>query len=953
MTNNLRTATHPYHIVPNDPIAVRHYTLKNGLQLYLSVNPKEPRIFSNIVFRTGSKYDPPETTGLAHYMEHMLFKGTSRIGALDWEREKHYLEQIADLYEQYRQTADPGERSAIYRTIDRISGEAAQLTAPGEYDKLAAAIGAEATNAYTWVEQTVYVNDIPSNELNRWFELESERFSMMALRLFHTELETVYEEFNISQDNDDRKVFNALRASLFPEHPYGTQTTLGSAEHLRNPSMKNIQRFFESYYVPNNMAIILAGDFDPEEAVALAEQHFGHFEPRSVPAFESKPQPGLEAPVRKTVTGQEAEYVSIAWRLGSSQTEDPVIAALIRDILYNDQAGLIDTNLNTPQLVLEASAWAWFYEDFSVLGLSAQPRAGQSLEEAEKLLLAQVELVRRGDFPDWLVEGIIRDHRLSDMELYEHNKNRVHAVAQAFILGVPWSKMVKVIDRMAEFSKEEVAEFARKHLTDGYAVVYKRQGQDQSVIKVEKPPITPVVINREEVSEYGKVFLSREIPRLEPKFADFDRIGSFALDKGLQLDYVRNEDNEIFRFDLIFEMGKLHDPVLPIALGYWDYLGTDRYSAIEIQQELFRLGLSISGDSNDERTYVTLSGLQESFIAGLKLLDHWLANMKPDETVLKFTIDDLLQKRADAKQERQIILRHGMKEFAQYGPQSPFKYRAPEKELREISAEYMTEKLINLRNYDHRIYYYGPAPGEEIAKLVNQYHKTTENRLAPPVAPDFPQLPTDENRIYLVDFPIVQTDALFVSRGAPFFHFEDHVYSAWYNEYFGLGLSSVVFQELRESKALAYNTFARLLSPRKKEHAHYLEAYIGTQPDKLYDAIPGMLGLIENMPVSAERIEQARMAILRSIESNYVMASKLYWEARAAMDLGYDYDIDKDVFGRLQDSAAGDLARFQQGSVSNRKFSICLLGPKNRIDLGFLKEISEVQELSKEDIFGY
>lgn len=953
MTNTVHTAAYQYNTAPNDPINVRHFTLSNGLQLFLSVNPREPRIFSNIVFRTGSKYDPAETTGLAHYMEHMLFKGTSRIGALNWEQEKPLLEQISELYEQYRQTKDPGERASIYRKIDRISNEAAQLTAPGEYDKLAAAIGAEATNAYTWVEQTVYVNDIPANELARWFELESERFGMMALRLFHTELETVYEEFNISQDSDDRKVYNAIRTALFPDHPYGTQTTLGSAEHLRNPSMKNIQRFFQTYYVPNNMAVILAGDFDPDEAVALAEKHFGGYQPQPLPPFRYTEQPILTAPVRKEVSGQEAAYVSMAWRLGGSQTDDPILAALVRDILYNEQAGLIDINLNAPQLVLEASAWTWFYEDYSVLGFHAQPRAGQSLREAENRLLQQVELLRNGDFPDWLTEGVIRDLRLTDMELYEHNKHRVHALAQAFILGVPWHRMVSVIDRMARFSKAEIVEFVRKNLTDGYAVVYKNQGPDPSVIKVEKPAITPVAINRESISEYGRVFLDRETPRLQPRFADFDRIGRFDLDKGLKLDYVRNEDNEIFRLDLIFEMGKLHDTLLPLVMEYWSYLGTNRYAATEIQQELFRLGLSLSGESNDEKTFITLSGLQESFAAGLQLLDHWLSDLKPDQAVLKNTIEDLLQKRSDAKQDRQVILRHGMKEYAQYGGKSPFKYRIPEKELLELEADLMAARLVNLRNYEHKVYYYGPASGEEVAKLINQYHRTSDKRQPVPEVMKFEQVATPENQVFLLDFPIVQTDALFVSRGAPFFHFEDHVFSAWYNDYFGLGLSSVVFQELRESKALAYNTFARLLSPRRKDQAHYLEAYIGTQPDKLGVALPAILDIVENMPAATERIEQARMAILRSIESNHVRPSKLYWEAWAARDLGFDYDLDRDIYARLQSSTAADLIKFQIERIKNRRFSLLILGSKNHIDRGLLSEIGPVAELTREDVFGY
>ena len=272
------TKNYQTYSVENDSLNVQIYQLANGLTLYLSVNKTEARIHTNIAVRAGSKNDPSDTTGLAHYMEHMLFKGTSKIGTIDWDREKELIDQISNLFEQHRQTTDEVKRKEIYAQIDLLSSKAAQYISPNEYDRLTTAIGAKGTNAYTWLDQTVYVNNIPANELERWMELESERFKMMALRLFHTELETVYEEFNISQDKDFRKANNAIRQALFPKHPYGTQTTLGSAQHLKNPSLKKIQAFFKTYYVPNNMGIMLAGDFDPQEAIALAEKYFGNYQ---------------------------------------------------------------------------------------------------------------------------------------------------------------------------------------------------------------------------------------------------------------------------------------------------------------------------------------------------------------------------------------------------------------------------------------------------------------------------------------------------------------------------------------------------------------------------------------------------------------------------------------------------------------------------------------------------
>jgi len=259
----------PYQSFENDPMHVRIYTLDNGLKVYISVNHDEPRIQTLIAVRAGSTYDPDDATGLAHYLEHMMFKGTSQIATVNWPEEQKLLQQISNLYEQHRNEKNEAKKKAIYHQIDSLSGVAAQYACPNEYDKMVSSIGATGTNAYTSDERTVYINDIPSNELEKWAFLESERFSQLVLRLFHTELETVFEEFNRGQDNDMTQLWQTLFKTAFKKHGYGTHTTIGRGEDLKNPSMVKIHEFFDKYYVPNNMAICLAGDLNPDEAIQV------------------------------------------------------------------------------------------------------------------------------------------------------------------------------------------------------------------------------------------------------------------------------------------------------------------------------------------------------------------------------------------------------------------------------------------------------------------------------------------------------------------------------------------------------------------------------------------------------------------------------------------------------------------------------------------------------------
>jgi predicted Zn-dependent peptidase len=948
------TTTTVFREIPGDPLQTKIYELRNGMHLFLSVNQREPRVYTNIVVRAGSKQDPADTTGLAHYMEHMLFKGTSRIGALDWGQESAFLEKISDLYEQHRSTQDAEERKRIYQQIDQLSFEAAKLVAPNEYDRLLGAIGAKDTNAYTSLDQTVYLNDIPANELHRWMKLESERFRMMALRLFHTELETVYEEFNIGQDQDTRKVNKVLREALFPNHPYGTQTTIGTAEHLRNPSQRKIQDFFRTYYVPNNMAIVLSGDFEPEEAVALAEQYFGAFEAQPVPPFTHGTQPEIKAPIRREVFGQEAPFVDVAWRFEGSSTDDPMMLTLLHSLLYNYQAGLLDLNLNQRQRVIDASSWTWQYQDYSALGVVARPREGQSMEEVEQLLLGEVERLRTGDFDEWMLEAAIKDLRLREVKLSENNRNRVDMLTHAFVLGLDLQRFVDRFDWWEQVSKEDVVAFAKERMGENRVVIYKQQGEDPGVIKVEKPPITSVELQRTAISDFAQAFLSEEVPPMTAEFADFEgQIATTALQEGLNLHYVHNADNELFRLDYIFDMGKLHDLKLPIAISYLPYLGTSRYSAAELQRQFFRLGLAFDVHTNNHYTYLTLSGLNESLEEGMRLMEHVMEGLQPDEEALRELVSSVLKRRQHTKQNRNAVLRHGLANFARYGERNPFTHRFSETELRQLDAVEMADKLKSLFRYAHEVHYYGPSERKSVMEHLDRLHQRHGQLLQAPKRLQFEQLATEANEVLFLDFPIVQADVMLISRGTPFFNLEEFEMSEWYNEYFGYGLSSVVFQEIREARALAYSTFAYYSSPERPQEAHYLQAYLGTQPDKLQEAIPALSGIIHDMPVSEGQAEHARQSILRRLESERLTPNRLYWEARAVRRLGYTQDMREGIYQRLQSASLAQLQQFQQDFVRGRSYRYLVLGSRERMDWKALEQVGPVRELTMEEVFGY
>ncbi|HSI90757.1 MAG TPA: pitrilysin family protein, partial [Adhaeribacter sp.] len=539
--------TYTYQSVPGDSLKARIYTLDNGLKVYLTSYENTPRIQTYVAVRAGSKNDPATATGLAHYLEHLVFKGTSKMGTQNWPAEKAQLDKIEALYEDYRKQTDPAVRSRIYQQIDSVSGVAATFAIPNEYDKIMGAIGAKGTNAYTSVEQTVYVDDIPANEVERWAIVQAERFREIVPRLFHTELEAVYEEKNRTLDNDFRKEFEALNAALYQKHQYGTQTTIGTIEHLKNPSITEIKNYFDRYYVPNNMALALSGDFDPDQVIKIIDKHFGTWQKKEVPAFTPALEEPITEPIRRDVYGPDAENVMIGFRFPGVKDNDALALKMIDKILANNQAGLIDLNLNQKQAVLNAASFIDVNNDYSSHILLVTPRKGQSLDKAKQLLLDQIELIKKGQFADWLIPAIVNNDKIARMKAFENNAARADAFVTAFIADMDWKDYVSQDERFARLTKKDIVDAANKYYGNNYVAVYKHTGNDPNAQKVEKPAITPVPANREAQSEFYKTVMGMNTPELTPEFVDYKKdITELSLKNNIPLLYHRNTENGLF-----------------------------------------------------------------------------------------------------------------------------------------------------------------------------------------------------------------------------------------------------------------------------------------------------------------------------------------------------------------------------------------------------------------------
>jgi predicted Zn-dependent peptidase len=942
-----------YDSVPGDPLKARIYTLNNGLKVYLTVYKDAPRIQTAIAVRTGSKNDPSDNTGMSHYLEHIMFKGTDEFGTRDFVKEKALLDQIEYKFEVYKKTLDTLQRKKIYHEIDSLSGVAATYAIANEYDKLLSVIGAKGTNAFTSFEETVYINDIPSNKTNQWLEIERERFQDPVFRLFHTELETVYEEKNMSLDNDDDKIFDELFSGLFQKNTYGTQTTLGTVEHLKNPSLVSLRNYFASKYVPNNMAIVLSGDFNPDEMIKLVDATFGQLASKPVTPYVPAKEDPITKPIVKEVLGPDAESVTIGYRLGGVDTKDADLVTMCNMVLSNSKAGLLDLNLNQAQKVLEASAFSYVLKDYSVNVFSGKAKEGQSLEEVKDLIMSQIGLVRKGEFPDWLIPAIINDFKLAEIKKYENNFGRTMELVDEFVKELPHADIVNNVNRLSKITKKDVIDFANKNYGDNYVIVYKRNGQAKETAKIQKPQITPVTMNRDEESAFLKKIMSEPGTLIEPVFLDYAKdIKKFNIKSNIPVLYKENTENETFSLYYFFEMGTNSNRELGIALDYLKYLGTSKYSPNQIQEEFYKLGCSFSVNSSDVDVWVSLSGLSENMAKSVSLFEHLLSTALPNDQALKNLVADLKKRRDDDKLSKQTILWSAMYNYGVYGEKSPYTHILSSSELDALKAGDLVALIKGLNGYKHKVLYYGPDKTDKLTLLMDQEHQVPAVLKPVPTAVMFEQKPTDANKVYTVDYDMKQAEIIMLSKSDKYDKTVVPVVRL-FNEYFGGSMNSIVFQEIRESKGLAYSAYAGYRPPQQPYQNYYLFSYIGTQIDKLPEAMKAMVGLFNNMPESEKALNSSREAIINKIRTERITKSQVLFNYINAMKFGLTYDIRKDVFEKVPMMTFADLKVFQQKCIKDKNFTIMVLGKKSELDMKTLSSYGPVNSLELKDVFGY
>ncbi|MEG2075698.1 MAG: pitrilysin family protein, partial [Victivallaceae bacterium] len=635
-------------------------------------NPKQPTVAVVTAIHAGSVDDPPQSTGLAHYFEHLMFKGSNRIGTVNYEKEHRLLDQIEDLFEQQRKSSDPTERTEIYKKIDLLSQEAATYAAPGEYSQLVNTLGGTGVNAMTSYTGTVYICEIPANELSKMLQLEAERFSQPVLRLFQTELETVYEEFNTSQDSDDRRAFEALVKNAYgPLHPYG-RSVIGLPEHLKNPSMRDIYTFAKRYYVPANMKLIIIGDIDYQKTLELVNKYFNNPMENQPNQFNSRKimPPENIAPNQKiTVSGPAPAQVLLGFRISANKRNE-LLCDMLELALNDSGSGILEENLLRNQQLQGAFAASIQTGDEILFILGGRPQAGQNLTQVAELLKDQLQFMGQKPVEKWRLTAAADNFRLKQLDLSDSNLNNAINAAFCFTDDKSYAEFIRRPEDLLSVTPEELQNFvAQVVLKSPLIEVDKIQGAPDALTKIPKPPLTPIEINRSNQSEYAKTFIAApndgELPA--DFLADLKNLehyeftGTDLKSRDLlypapevssqgELFYLRNLYDDRFTLEIVVDSGKLANPALPLMTQFMEFAAPAGMSAVEFRRELYKRTLTLDFSCNNYTTTMKIRGLNKYLPDAVEFVTKLLNTGYADEQTIEKFRNNILKQRSDAKQ---------------------------------------------------------------------------------------------------------------------------------------------------------------------------------------------------------------------------------------------------------------------------------------------------------------
>ena len=933
-------------------LQVKELKLKNGLTIYLNEDHNQPNVMGLVVVRGGSKRDPKDATGIAHYFEHIMFKGSENLGTINYKKEKIYLDSIEVLYDELAACKEEEQKEKIQLKINDLNFKAANYAIPNEFDKVISNMGGTGINAYTNMESIVYHNVFPGNQLEKWMDVYYDRFAHPVFRLFQSELETVYEEKNMSMEDPFNKVFEELMSNLYRKHPYGQHTVLGSIEHLKTPSLSKMKEYYNTFYVPNNMAVILCGDFNSEDALTLIEKTFGQMEYKEVPKmpeYKEEPFNGREL-ITKRYTPVKVGIM--AFHTVNATHPDAEALEVTNNILNNySSTGLLD-QLNLDNKIMESGVESDIHVDLGGSFIYFIPKlVGQSLKKAEKLIDNELVKLRNGDFSDELLSSVKQSLVKEHFESLENARYRSYFITDAFLNNTKWEDYLTYPEKIEKITKDDVINTAQKYYGENKLVFYSKMGFPKKH-KLDKPnykPITPK--NTEAQSEFAKKIEAIPTTASSPSYIKFNEdVFITELQNKVHLYTSKNTINDIFSLRFQFGIGKFDNPLSQATSNLLQYCGAGDLETKEFKKKMQKIGMEYYAYSNNNNFIISFTGLESNFGESIRLINDLFNNPKANQEDVK-KIAQSIKFNEKFSEKDPYSMGNALGNYALYKDHSAFVTRKTSGEIKKMDIKQILDNFQEVLGYEVDIHYCGKLNKNEVSQKLATI-QLSKNRKASTVFEEPKHEQYAKNTILLInDKKAIQSQIYFMVESDKPLNEESRTMSTAFNKYFGGDMNSIVFQEIREFRSLGYSAWGNFRTPLLNNKTGYLKGYVGTQSDKTIDAVDAYVNLIVNMPEKEERLDIIKNSLTQSINSSRptfrsLSNSVAYWDKQ-----GCNNDPREDRMKTYKNLKFEDITNFYKQNIKDKPYVITIIGDASRFDKEKLKKYGEIIELDKKDVY--
>jgi len=935
-------------------LKVKEYRLENGLTVWLNEDHSQPKVFGAVVVKAGAK-DCPDT-GIAHYFEHMMFKGTDRIGTLDYESEKVLLDSIAMKYDELAMTEDTAARARLQKEINELSIRSSEYVIPNEFNRLINRFGGSGLNAATSYDATIYFNTFSPQYMVQWAEINSERLINPVFRLFQSELETVYEEKNMYGDFIGGQVMDTLMARYFGPHPYA-YPIIGSTKNLKNPRLTEMHKFFEDYYVASNMALILSGDFDAQQVMPILEKAFSRIRSGNAPKQEKVMLPPFNG--RETMKVKFPipfiKAMGLGFRGVSANHEDQVALNIAVNLLNNaNGTGYLD-KLMVEHKLMGALAINESMNEAGILAVAIMPKLLiQSYSSAEKMVWDEINRVKNGDFSDEMFNSLKLEQKRQYASSLENIDSRATIMMNLFSQGKSWNDYLNEVARIESITKEDVVRVAQKYFSNNYLCVTKSTGKYPKD-NLPKPAFSPVVPrNADASSSYAKQLEKIPEQQVAPRIIDFEKdVKTSKLTPLVTLYTTPNPLNDIFTLNISYGIGALEQPELMQLTNYLQLLGTESLSFEQFRSRLQSIGSTLAFDVTPDAFVMKVTGFDNHIDETMELVGDFIRHAKADDKKLRQIVDD-------AKVSEKAFFKSGdnvasaLLEQVKYGDQSRYLRKLSLSQIKKLKGKDMLAIYDKVRSVQCDLHYCGTLPVEKVIGTIRQ-HLPLERTTIASNSPYYRELKQyDRPTVFFIDMPdMAQSIVYGYVKGDPVDDKASRHASRLFSVYFGGDMSSLMFQEIREFRSFAYRTSGRYQLPN---HAHKgtagsFTAMLSTQSDKTLDALGVLDSLIREMPLKPERVEAVKQTLVNRINNDYPPFRNLSEKVASARMEGFDRDPAEEFLRDIATMDMQDISRFYREQISGRPVVYVIAGNRKHIDMKKPAEYGTIIKVKKKDIY--